>query len=136
MQAVVFASVFPQYEDLLHKDGLVLMRGKLNSEPDDPIKKIVCEDVVPLERVPGKLTQSLMLKIDKTQISEGKITYLKNILSSHKGKVPVYFRVSLNGKNEIHMISKKVKVAMSFSLVQQLIKILSIENIKIMVKSL
>jgi len=134
-EAVVFASVFPEVEDLLYTDSVILMRGPINSEPDDPIKKIICEEVYDLEKVPGILTKSLLLKINKSKMSEEKITYLKNLLSTHKGEVPVYFKVSVNGKDELNMVSKKVKVAVSGVFLDQLEKILSIENIKIKVRS-
>jgi hypothetical protein len=67
-------------------------------------------------------------------MSEDKITYLKNLLSAHKGEVPVYFRVSVNGKEDLNMVSKKVKVAVSAVFLDQLEKILSLENIKIKVR--
>jgi len=134
-EAVVFASVYPDIEDLLHVDSLVFMRGPINSEPDDPIQKIICEKAYNLEKVPSELTQSLLLMINKTKISEEKIGYLKNLLSSHKGEVPVYFKVSVNGKDELNMVSKKVKVSVSSGFLEQLEKILSLENIKVKVKS-
>jgi DNA polymerase-3 subunit alpha len=134
-EAVVFGSVYPKIEDLLHTDSLVLMRGRLNSEADDPIKKIICDEAYNLEKVPGELTQSLLIRIDKSKISEEKITYLKNLLSSHRGKIPIYFKVSLNGKEEINMVSKKVRIAMSIVFLEQLENIVSLENIKIKVKA-
>jgi len=133
-EAVVFASVFPDVEDLLHTDSLVFMRGPVNSEPDDPVKKIICEEVFDLEKVPGKLTKSLLLKINKSKMSEEKITYLKNLLSTHKGEIPIYFKVSVNGKDELNMVSKKVKVAVTSAFLDQLEKILLLENIKVKVK--
>jgi DNA polymerase-3 subunit alpha len=134
-EAVVFASVFPQVEKLLYTDSLVLMRGPVNSDPDDPVKKIICEEIYDLEKVPSLLTHSLHLKINKSKISEEKITYLKNLLSSHKGEIPVYFKVAIDGKDDLNMVSKKVKVAVSGTFLDQLEKILSLENIKVMVKT-
>jgi DNA polymerase-3 subunit alpha len=133
-EAVVFASVFPDIEDLLQTDSLILMRGPVNSELDDPIKKIICEEAYDLEKVPSTLTTSLFLKINKSKISEEKIGYLKNLLSSHKGEVPIYFKVSVNEKDELNMTSKTVKVAVSSGFLDQLEKILSLENIKVKVK--
>lgn len=134
-EAVVFASVFPHVEKLLYTDSLILMRGQLNSDPDDPVIKIICEEVYDLEKVPALLTKSLYLKINKKIISEEKITYLKHLLSSHKGEVPIYFKVSVNGVDELNMVSKKVKVAVSKGFLDELEKILSLENINVMVKT-
>jgi DNA polymerase-3 subunit alpha len=134
-EAVIFASVFPEVEQYVQSDGLVLMRGRINSEPDDPIRKIICEEVFDLEKAPGELTKSLLLRINKTKISEDKITFLKTLLASHKGNIPVYFKVSLNGTDEFNMVSKKVKVAISSLFLEKLEDILSLENIKVKVKS-
>ncbi|TFG94527.1 MAG: DNA polymerase III subunit alpha [Calditrichales bacterium] len=134
-EAVVFASVFPEYEALLHTDSMVLMRGKINSEPDDSVKKIICEAVYDLEKVPGELTQSLFLKITGKKISEENITYLKNLLVSHQGQVPIYFKLGVNGTDEVNMVSTKMKIAMSSALLQELERILSLENIKVKVKT-
>jgi len=133
-EAVIFASVFPEYEKLLETDAMVLMKGKINSEPDDPLKKIICEEVFNLEKVPAELTKSLLLKIDKSKISEEKITYLKNLLNAHRGKTPIYFRVAINGSEEINMVSTKLKIAVSATLLENLESILDLENIKVQVK--
>jgi DNA polymerase III alpha subunit len=109
------------------------MQGRLNSEADDLVKKIICEEVYDLMQVPGELTKSLLLIINKTKISEEKINFLKNLLASHRGKIPVYFRVSINGKSEINMVSKNLKIAMSNTLLEKLEHILSFENIKVKV---
>jgi len=133
-EAVVFASVYPAYESLLQTDSMVLMRGRLNSEADDPLIKIICEEVYSLEKVPAELTQSLLLKIDKKRMSEEKITYLKNLLNAHRGKIPIYFRVSIDGEEEVNMVSKKLRIAMSPTLLEKLESILSLDNIRVQVK--
>ncbi len=134
-EAVVFASVYPQFEDLLQVESTVLLRGRLNSEPDDPITKIICEEVYDLDKVPAELTNSLLIKINKTKLSEDKITYLKNLLASHRGKIPIYFKLSLNGKDEVNMISKNVKIAVTSTFLDKLEQIITLENIKVKVKT-
>jgi DNA polymerase-3 subunit alpha len=83
-EAVVFGSVYPQIESRLKKDALVLLHGRLNSSIDEPVIKIICEDVFELERVPEAQTDYLMLRGDKSKMTSEKITYLKNTL--YKGK--------------------------------------------------
>ena len=68
-------------------------------------------------------------------MSTEKINYLKNLLVSHKGESPIYFKVAVNGQDEINMVSKKVKISVSVKLLNELEKILSIDNIKVKVKS-
>jgi len=133
-EAVVFGSVFPSVENKLKPDAPVLLRGRLNSELDDPVIKIICEEAFDLEDAPLELTESIILRIDKSKLSEQNITYLKNVLHSYPGKSPIYFRVAVNGKDEINMVSKKLKVGVNSSLLSELEKILQLENIKIKVK--
>jgi DNA polymerase III subunit alpha len=134
-EAVVFGSVFPNVEDKLKPDAPLLLRGRLNSELDDPVIKIICEEAYNLEDAPTELTESIILRIDKSKLSEQNITYLKNVLNSYPGKSPIYFRVAVNGKDEVNMVSKKIKVAVNASLLNELEKILQLENIKIKVKN-
>jgi DNA polymerase-3 subunit alpha len=133
-EAVIFGSVYPKIEDKIKKDALVLLKGRLNSATDDQVIKIICEEAYELDKVPTSLTESLMLQVDKSKITTEKVTYLKNVLSSHRGKTPVYFRVLFNGNDEINMVSKKVKVAPNVVLLNELENILSLENIKVKVK--
>jgi len=133
-EAVVFGSVFPSVENKLKPDAPLLLRGRLNSELDDPVIKIICEEAFDLEDAPTELTDSIILRIDKSKLSDQNITYLKNVLHSYPGKSPIYFRVAVNGKEEVNMVSKKLKVAVNSSLLNELEKILKLENIKIKVK--
>ena len=128
-------TVYPNVENLLKSDALLLLKGRLNSDPQDTVVKIICEEVIELENVPRELTQALILRIDKSKLSEEKVTYLKNILNKHRGNLPVYFKVSANGKDEINMVSKKIKIAVNTALIDELEKILSIDNIKVKVKT-
>ena len=133
-EAVVFGSVFPQVEKILQPDAMVLLKGKLNGATDEPVIKIICEDVCQLKDAPGRMTEAIILRIDKDRLQPEDITYLKNTLFSHKGKIPVYFRVTVNGSEEISMVSKKVKISVNGSLLNELEKILTLDNMKVKVK--
>ena len=135
-EAVVFGSVFSDLEDKLYKDAIVLLNGRLNSDLDDTVIKIICEKAIPLESVPASMTESLILRVDKSEMTEQKITYLKNTLKSNRGNVPVYFRLKLNGSDEVNMVSKNIKINLNSAIIDELEKILSLQNIKVRVKNL
>ncbi len=135
-EAVVFGSVFADLEDKLYKDALVLLNGRLNSQLDDPVIKIICENAIPLDQVPVNMTESLILRIDKSEITDQKITYLKNTLKSNKGNIPVYFKLRINGSDEVNMVSKKVKINVNSGILEELEKILTLDNIKVRIKKL
>ncbi len=133
-EAVVFGSVFPNIEDKLQIDSPLLLRGRLNSEEDDPVIKIICEEAYDLEAVPAALTEAIYLNIDKAKLSEDKINYIKNTLKSYPGKLPIYFKVLVDGKEDLFMVSKKIKVSVNTSMLMELEKILQLGNIKVKVK--
>jgi len=135
-EAVVFGSVFSDLEANLYKDALVLLNGRLNSQIDEPVIKIICENALPLDQVPVKMTDSLILRIDKSEMNDQKITYLKNTLNSNLGNIPVYFRLKIDGSDEVNMVSKKIKINVNAATIDELEKILTIKNIKIQVRKL
>jgi len=123
-----------QVEKILKPDAMVLLKGKLNGAADEPVIKIICDDICELKDAPGRMTEAIILRIDKDRLKPEDITYLKNTLFSHKGKIPVYFRVAVNGSDEISMVSKKVKISVNGSLLNELEKIISLDNMKVKVK--
>ena len=72
-----------------------------------------------------------MLHIDKSKITQEKIIYLRNLLKSHPGKLPLYFKISMEGNKPLHMVSKKVKISVNTALINELEKILHINNIQV-----
>jgi len=133
-EAVVFGSVFPQVEKVLKPDALVLIKGRLNGAIDEPVIKLICEDAYDLNEVPGKMTEAIVLRVEKDKLKPEDITYLKNILFSHKGKVPVYFRVAVDGREDVNMVSRKVKILVNGAMLNDLEKIVSLDNMKVKVK--
>jgi hypothetical protein len=103
---------------------------------DDQVIKIICEHAIPLDQVPVNMTDALILRIDKTELTEKKITYLKNTLKSNRGSTPVYFKIKVNGSDELNMVSKKVKINVNASVLSELEKLISIENMRVRVKKL
>jgi hypothetical protein len=48
--------------------------------------------------------------------------------------LPIYFKVLMNGQEAINMVSRKVKISANIALINELVKILSIDNIRIKIK--
>jgi DNA polymerase-3 subunit alpha len=130
-EAVVFGSVFHQVEDKLSPNAIVMLRGKYDSQPGDQVIKLICDEAYDLDEVPERLTQSLMLYIDKKKINREKIIYLKNLLNAHPGKLPLYFKIVTEENKALNMISKKVRISITETLIKDLEKILPISNIKV-----
>jgi DNA polymerase-3 subunit alpha len=134
-EAVIFGSIFKNVENLIKKDALVLLQGRLNSMLDEPILKIICDEVYDLENVPATLTESLIMRINQTQITKETIADLHKTLYAHRGKLPVYFKVTLNGSDEINMVSKKIQVDIDHKLLDELVALIGLDNIRVKIKS-
>jgi DNA polymerase-3 subunit alpha len=134
-EAVIFGSIYKNVENLIKKDALVLVQGRLNSSLDDPVIKIICDEVYDLEKVPAIMTEYLIVRIDQAQITRQKIADLHKTLYAHHGKFPVYFKVALNGKEEVNMVSRKMQVQIDHKLLDELIALIGLENIKVKVKT-
>ena len=93
------------------------------------------QDAYDLDEVPTKLTELIILSVNKSKITPENITYLKNILRAHPGELPVHFKVNVNGEDEVNMVSNKIKISVNAALISELEKILTIDNIKVKVKT-
>ncbi len=134
-EAVIFGSIYKSVENLIKKDALVLVLGRLNSSLDDQVIKIICDEVHELEKVPATMTEYLIVRVDQSQITKQKIADLHKTLYAHRGKLPVYFKVALNGTEEVNMVSRKMQVQIDHELLDELVGLIGLENIKVKVKT-
>jgi len=133
-EAVVFGSVFPKFEKLIKLDNMIMVLGRLNSQFDDNVVKLIADKIMPLDNAPAELTDSILLKINSESLSEEVVHDLKMTLKSSPGKNKVYFELNLNGAGEKRLLSNSFKVKLSYQTLNQLNKILGYENIKIKTK--
>ncbi|MGD9899166.1 MAG: DNA polymerase III subunit alpha [Calditrichaceae bacterium] len=133
-EAVVFGSVYPQFEAFLKPDNIVLIQGKLNSEIDEQIIKVIGEQILPVEQVPDTFTESVLLSINRVNFTDEKLHRLKMTLKSSPGTSPVYVNLSDNGSGNLVMISKSIKLRLTHHTLDELSKILGTDNIKVKIK--
>ena len=133
-EIVVFGSVYPKFEKYLKPDRIVLVRGRLNSELDDNIIKLIGERILPVEKVPEELTDSVLLQIHKDTFTEEQLHELKVVLKSSPGSSRIYFNFMLNGDGDFQMISNSLKVKLSLNTLNELDRIIGYEYIKIKVR--
>ncbi|MFH1380813.1 MAG: hypothetical protein ABIH57_01390, partial [Candidatus Omnitrophota bacterium] len=51
--------------------------------------KLLAEEIIPLEEVKSKFTKAILIKLATPGLEKSTLDELKNILTRHKGKVPV-----------------------------------------------
>ena len=133
-EAVIFGSIFPQFENLIKVDNMIMVLGRLNSSLTENVIKIIADKIIPLEQAPVELTESFLLKIDKENINDKIIHDLKVTLKSSPGKSRIYFEVNLNGSGNKRFLSNAFNVKLTYRTLNQLDKILGYQNIKVKTK--
>ena len=133
-EAVVFGSVFPQYEKIIKPDTAVMITGRLNSDLDDNIIKIIANQIYTLEQVPLELTDSILLSIDREKLNEKLLNNLKTTLRGHTGNAKIYFELKSNGEKGQIMHARQLKAKINYTIVNQLGKIIGFDNLRVKVK--
>lgn len=99
-EIVVFPELYKSSAALVKKDATIFIRGKINSRDDVP--KVIAEEIVPLDEVKKRFTRLISIDLHTAGLDPELLQKLKDILCSHKGKIPVYlsFR-DPNGKTAV-----------------------------------
>jgi len=87
-EVVVFPELYKSSSNLMRKDSTVFIRGKINSRDDIP--KVIAEEIVPLDEVKRRFTRLISIDLHTAGLDPDLLQKLKEVLSKHKGKVPVY----------------------------------------------
>ena len=135
-EVVVFGSVFPQFEPHLQADRIVFVQGRLNSDLEDNVIKLIGERIFPIESVPEKMTESIALQIKPDDLDETKIHHLKNGLKTSPGNTRLFFEVDLNNGHPYRLISNKFKIRVTRNILAQLQDVLGLDHIKVEVHEL
>jgi len=87
-EIVVFPDLYKANPTLLRRDATIFIRGKINSRDDIP--KVIAEEIVPLDEVKKRFTRLISIDLHTAGLDPDLLQKLKDILASHRGKVPVY----------------------------------------------
>lgn len=87
-EVVVFPELYRTSASLIRKDTAIFLRGRVNSRDDVP--KIIAEEIVSLEEVRKRFTRLLSIDLHTAGLDADMLQKIKEILSRHRGKVPVH----------------------------------------------
>ncbi|GKX68030.1 DNA polymerase III subunit alpha [Inconstantimicrobium mannanitabidum] len=86
IEVIVFPKTMHKVSSLINEDELVVIRGRVSIREDEE-PKILCEDIMPLEKVDNS---KLYLRVENTEIAQKSIPLLKVLLTLYKGETPIY----------------------------------------------
>jgi DNA polymerase-3 subunit alpha len=95
VEAVVFPSTYQRYRDLLSKDNIVLMKGRIDVKEDEV--KLIAQEIKPLD-LREEASRPLSLRVPQNGLSGHLIVHLKDILKTHAGPSPVILQVQTGEK--------------------------------------
>ncbi len=87
VETLIFPRTFQAFAGLVKVDSMVFISGRLNLREEEP--KLIAEEIIELEQVKAKYTKAIMINLATPGLEKSMLNNLKNVLSRHKGKIPV-----------------------------------------------
>lgn len=116
VEVVVFADIFEKFGDKLRPDGLVLVKGTVNSQ-DEKHPKIIAEEIIELAEAEAEFSKVLHLKVDEST-DEKTLLQLKGLLSKFKGNSNIYIHVIDNETESVLIPSPTLKIKANHELLK------------------
>lgn len=128
VEVVVFPEVYESGLEYLHKDEMVVVKGRLNWWEDKP--RIVASEVIPFTRAKEILIHEMTLKLSTTGLEEGTLKKLKKLFVDNPGNCRVSFSLQAP-HDKLIKISSKLQVKLSDELLEQLKGLLGKDSIQL-----
>ena len=122
IEVVFFARTFEKTRQHLMVDHVLMIRGKVQDR--EGIKKMLANDVMPVEELREKQTERLELRLDYDAARNGLMEKLHNLLKSEPGEKPVHLVIpTVERESELRVnLSEKIKVRLTDNLIKNLHK--------------
>ncbi len=117
IETIIFPSIYQRYSDLIRKDNIILVRGKLDQKEDQT--KLIAMDIKSLDQREDE-TKPLYVYLEMDKISDEVVGKLKSVLSKHTGSSPVVLRIKSSTKETALELGKSYKVKRSGGLYAEL----------------
>lgn len=127
-EVIVFSSVYEKYREFLENDSMILITGRVSSrEEENP--KIICEEIVPLERVWEHCGKNLHLSVEQIGVDDPVLNKINILLKQNPGNCSLFINVKTDENSKETIKSKNVKVNPSPEVITQLRTLLGQNNV-------
>ncbi|MFZ0034498.1 MAG: DNA polymerase III subunit alpha [Sedimentisphaerales bacterium] len=99
VEVVMFSDVLNRFAELLVKDSVVFVKGKLDYRREKP--NIMAVELITLDNVREKLAAKVKIKLNAEDVTKEKVAAIKSICQHHRGQSPVYVAVR-TGKGRVY----------------------------------
>ena len=129
VEALIFPKIYEKSRAFLTEDSKVFLRGRV-SIGDDPVGKLICEEVIPFEQIPNEL----WLQFEDQELYGKKIDDVMAVLRESEGKDRVV--IYLKKERMLKRLSENWAVDAGNGLAGQLASVLGAANVKVVPKAL
>jgi DNA polymerase-3 subunit alpha len=126
-ECLMFSKTYEKYGKYIKEEDCVFIVGDTESSGD--AIKLHINEVIPLKEAKDKFTESVKLFFEKTRNAPETISAIKEILTKHKGKIPVYLHFFNNGSKPRFFLLKNFRVKISDEFVKEVLAVLGEDSI-------
>lgn len=129
-EAVVFSSIYAQYEELLKTDAFIFVHGHSSSTADDSPIKLLADKIYQMGQVSELFSEAVLLKIPPEKLEDETFEKLKVILHASPGRKPYYMEFGTNG-DRFRTKATKMGIKLTLPTLTQLCQLLGDENVRV-----
>ena len=129
VEALVFPKIYEKNKQYLTEDSKVFLRGRA-SIGDDPVGKLVCEEVIPFSAIPNEL----WLQFEDQEFYERTVDSVMAVLRESEGKDRVV--MYLKKERKLRRLSPSWAIDAQGRLLEELYTLLGEKNVKVVKKNI
>ena len=129
VEALVFPKIYEKNKQYLTEDSKVFLRGRA-SIGDDPVGKLVCEEVIPFSAIPNEL----WLQFEDQEFYERTVDSVMAVLRESEGKDRVV--MYLKKERKLRRLSSSWAIDAQGRLLEELYTLLGEKNVKVVQKTI
>ena len=129
VEALVFPKIYEKNKQYLTEDSKVFLRGRA-SIGDDPVGKLVCEEVIPFSAIPNEL----WLQFEDQDFYERTVDSVMAVLRESEGKDRVV--MYLKKERKLRRLSPSWAIDAQGRLLEELYTLLGEKNVKVVQKTI
>ena len=129
VEALVFPKIYEKNKQYLTEDSKVFLRGRA-SIGDDPVGKLVCEEVIPFSAIPNEL----WLQFEDQEFYERTVDSVMAVLRESEGKDRVV--MYLKKERRLRRLSPSWAIDAQGRLLEELYTLLGEKNVKVVQKTI
>lgn len=128
VEVLIFPKIYEKFREHLTEESKVFLRGRV-SIGDDPVGKLICEDVIPFSEIPSELWLQFENQVSYERQIDAVMAELRN--SDGKDRVIMY----LKEERKMRRLSENWSVDAGKALCTKLYQILGEKNVKVVQKT-